>query len=732
VKDWRFGMTFCALKMVAPLLLIAIPHGVLGQTNVRVNDPADDDVPSSTQATGVVASYQQFVVVGYVDSEAPGTAYSYSTDGGETFTEGQLPLAGSDKVGFTPSIVVDTKGNFYLCAGFLEDGVGGRLSAAVWKGYFESDVLVWDHPVVVRSVEAQEFLGYPYIAIDPREDERLYVAYVRFSPEPCEGASLGVEFCEAIGASRSLDGGETWTTLNDYYAPGPGLANARPVVLWDGSLCIFWERGANTVDCEYGSTTAEIRMTKVTDPTTGVPVSWGVEKLVAETAANWTASWGGNALGRADLALGVALDMSLTGPPQAGLYCVFNGSRHWDALPPPSAVPVGESEPNDDPETNAGNLKQLRPELVGEGSLGSGDVDYWTLDADALGSLLIRLEPQGWDCEMGRAGQVPLELTLLKPAATGADTAIATSYLGEYAPQIVYEVPEGIAGWAPDDYYLRVSGIGLSGTYKIVTRYIHGGGVLLDTRDIYVTASLDGGNTWWPSAQVVNSERFASQEERNNQLPAITVAGDGSVHVFWYASLFNFTGSGIMQHYYHAQWDGYTLAGERPVFSLAEPLTSSPLYFRMADSHLRQNFGVYNTPSSTRSSDRVYCTWSAHRVSDPDPDVYSAVVQGELPTDAAGAPSYGMVVVENAPNPFNPETVITFRTPSAGPVSLHIYDAAGRLVRAVLSDRMLDQGPHRFSWNGKSESGRAVPSGIYIAKLRVGTGAVSRKLVVAR
>ena len=72
-------MTFRTFTAAAVVFLIASPHDVLGQTDVPVNDPTNDSVERSTQATGAVASYAQFVVVAYVDSEGlptRGTAYS--------------------------------------------------------------------------------------------------------------------------------------------------------------------------------------------------------------------------------------------------------------------------------------------------------------------------------------------------------------------------------------------------------------------------------------------------------------------------------------------------------------------------------------------------------------------------------------------------------------------------------------------------------------------------------
>jgi hypothetical protein len=71
------------------------------------------------------------------------------------------------------------------------------------------------------------------------------------------------------------------------------------------------------------------------------------------------------------------------------------------------------------------------------------------------------------------------------------------------------------------------------------------------------------------------------------------------------------------------------------------------------------------------------------------------------------------------PNPFNPRTTIQFVLPSTGHVLLAIYDLAGRLVR-VLVEGEIPAGSHEAVWDGRDASGRAAPSGSYLARLVAG------------
>lgn len=83
------------------------------------------------------------------------------------------------------------------------------------------------------------------------------------------------------------------------------------------------------------------------------------------------------------------------------------------------------------------------------------------------------------------------------------------------------------------------------------------------------------------------------------------------------------------------------------------------------------------------------------------------------------------------PNPFNPRTALSLVMPAAGGASLRIFDARGALVRHLLDDD-LDAGEHRLEWDGCDDAGRALPSGVYFARLRTGGAAESVKLMLVR
>lgn len=92
------------------------------------------------------------------------------------------------------------------------------------------------------------------------------------------------------------------------------------------------------------------------------------------------------------------------------------------------------------------------------------------------------------------------------------------------------------------------------------------------------------------------------------------------------------------------------------------------------------------------------------------------------------------VLRRNVPNPFNPATVIPFTVGGTGEaqVALEIFDSAGRRVRALVGGP-LPAGQHQRHFDGRDDGGRALPSGVYHARLSVdGKLGGTRKLLLAK
>ncbi|MDO9578310.1 MAG: T9SS type A sorting domain-containing protein [Candidatus Cloacimonadales bacterium] len=85
----------------------------------------------------------------------------------------------------------------------------------------------------------------------------------------------------------------------------------------------------------------------------------------------------------------------------------------------------------------------------------------------------------------------------------------------------------------------------------------------------------------------------------------------------------------------------------------------------------------------------------------------------------------------NYPNPFNPETNISFSIPTDQELSLNIYNMKGQKVRELISGQFAS-GSHSVVWDGKDENGRQVSSGLYFYKLKTDEKEISKKMLLLK
>ena len=93
--------------------------------------------------------------------------------------------------------------------------------------------------------------------------------------------------------------------------------------------------------------------------------------------------------------------------------------------------------------------------------------------------------------------------------------------------------------------------------------------------------------------------------------------------------------------------------------------------------------------------------------------------------NAATLPT-GVLLRQNFPNPFNPQTTIEYTLPSRQRIRLNIYNVLGQHV-ANLVDGEQDAGLHRVAWDGRS-----VSSGMYFCRLEAESSVFCIKLLLLR
>jgi len=175
----------------------------------------------------------------------------------------------------------------------------------------------------------------------------------------------------------------------------------------------------------------------------------------------------------------------------------------------------------------------------------------------------------------------------------------------------------------------------------------------------------------------------------------------------------------------------------------ADDVEESFFFAREEAGRIRIDFAVLGTETSMPGS-RAVATLR-FRVSSAEPslldidevtlrDVANADVACRTSgLDLAGGDevSLRLRLGQNAPNPFNPRTVIAFDLPERCSVALRIYGVDGRDV-VTLVDGPLDAGAHRVTWDGTDDRGADAASGVYFYVLDACGRRLSQKMVLMR
>ena len=106
------------------------------------------------------------------------------------------------------------------------------------------------------------------------------------------------------------------------------------------------------------------------------------------------------------------------------------------------------------------------------------------------------------------------------------------------------------------------------------------------------------------------------------------------------------------------------------------------------------------------------------------PEAVSAEIADALPREFA--------LGENYPNPFNPSTTIPVAVPVQSEVTLKIYSLLGEEVR-TLHAGVLQPGRYWFTWDGRSDRGATVATGVYLSRLTGGSGkSFTKKMILMK
>jgi hypothetical protein len=107
----------------------------------------------------------------------------------------------------------------------------------------------------------------------------------------------------------------------------------------------------------------------------------------------------------------------------------------------------------------------------------------------------------------------------------------------------------------------------------------------------------------------------------------------------------------------------------------------------------------------------------------------------QLVSPVGETPDRGFELQAAYPNPFNPSTTIPYTLRGDGNevmVRLEVLDLRGRVVRTLVSDRRSTGHTYQTIWDGRDDSGRVLPSGMYMSNLVIAGESQARFLTLVK
>ncbi|MEA2031279.1 MAG: FG-GAP-like repeat-containing protein [candidate division Zixibacteria bacterium] len=91
----------------------------------------------------------------------------------------------------------------------------------------------------------------------------------------------------------------------------------------------------------------------------------------------------------------------------------------------------------------------------------------------------------------------------------------------------------------------------------------------------------------------------------------------------------------------------------------------------------------------------------------------------------------GFELAQNYPNPFNPSTTIKYSVVTKSRVVIDIYNLLGQRV-TTLVDKVQSANTYEIQWKGKDNHGKAVATGVYFYRVKMGDYTSSKKMLLIR
>jgi hypothetical protein len=107
------------------------------------------------------------------------------------------------------------------------------------------------------------------------------------------------------------------------------------------------------------------------------------------------------------------------------------------------------------------------------------------------------------------------------------------------------------------------------------------------------------------------------------------------------------------------------------------------------------------------------------------------IPEGIVNNGTPAAPSdYGLK--QNFPNPFNPDTRISFALEDDGPAQITIYNLKGNKIKTIFNEIVEADMVQSAYWDGKDDNGKTVATGVYLYRLRTNSTNYTKRMLLMK
>ena len=160
-------------------------------------------------------------------------------------------------------------------------------------------------------------------------------------------------------------------------------------------------------------------------------------------------------------------------------------------------------------------------------------------------------------------------------------------------------------------------------------------------------------------------------------------------------------------------------------------LWTAPPEIQLSDStNMQPTFTAPNVSDSTEFSIELI-VYDGECYSDPSTVIITVLYIVGIDENPIKAAPKEFRLYPNYPNPFNPVTTISYDLPEDGLVELSVYNMRGEKVATLLKGSQ-EAGSYRLNWDGTSQSGEIVASGIYFLRIVSGSYCKTNKMIFIR